>query len=114
LNKYAPGTDDGKEDGHHLLEVAEERAEEAERKAFLLEQQLAEKERKLENEKLLFNNSIDDRPIDDLVKDVCLNSNRIDRANEWTQKLKGQDIMTVGDLRECKFYYFIIIIFNFK
>lgn len=45
-----------------------------------------------------------DRPIEDLVKDVCINSNRnIDKANEWIQRLKGQDIMTVGDLRECNY-----------
>jgi len=142
LNKYAPGMDDGKEDGHiwksgtimeKELAAADERANEAERRALMLEQQLAEKERKLESETMIFNNLIEqetsqvpkkssyndireglveepsifreeisnDRPIDDLVKDVCINSNRnIDKANEWIQRLKGQDIMTVGDLRE--------------
>jgi len=149
LNKYAPGMDDGKEDSHHIwkretvmekeLAAADERALEAERRAWQLEQQLAEKERKLENEKMLFNNSTaalveqdvpstqilkkssyndireelveeqypykeeisNERPIEDLVRDICLSSNRnIDKANEWIQRLKGQDIMTVGDLRE--------------
>ncbi|OUM65396.1 hypothetical protein PIROE2DRAFT_60051 [Piromyces sp. E2] len=148
LNKYAPGTEDGKDDSHHIwkretamekeLAAADERAIEAERRAFLLEQQLAEKERKLESEKMLFNSSTanvvdqeipttqvpkkssyndireelvaepypedyisSDRPIDDLVKDVCISTNRnLDKANEWIQRLKGQDIMTVGDLRE--------------
>ena len=45
-----------------------------------------------------------DRTIDDLVKDVCVNTNRnFDTANKWIQTLKSQDIVTVGDLRECKY-----------
>jgi len=110
LNKYSPGTDDGNDDSHHQtkmekeLAAADERAIEAERRAFILEQQLAEKERKLETELLNINYGEDisnDRPIEELVRDVCINSNRnIDKANEWIQILKGQDIMTVGDLRE--------------
>jgi WNK lysine deficient protein kinase len=149
LNKYAPGTEDGNDDSHHIwkretamekeLAAADERAIEAERRAFILEQQLAEKERKLENEKMLFNSSAsalvdqdipitqvlkkssyndirdevveepysykeeisNDRTIDDLVKDVCVNTNRnFDTANKWIQTLKSQDIVTVGDLRE--------------
>jgi len=113
LNKYAPETE-GKRDTAMEIELtaADERANEAERRAFILEQQLAEKERKLENERMLLNEEpleepysfgeeiSNDRPIDDLVRDVCINTNRIDKANEWIQRLKGQDIMTVGDLRE--------------
>jgi len=143
LNKYAPGMDDGKDHNHHIWEggtvmekelaAANERALEAERRAWQLEQQLAEKERKLEKELATINTIVtpieqeipskpsnidikddeiedhypdneeisNDRPIEDLVRYVCINSNRnIDKANEWIQKLKGQDIMTVGDLRE--------------
>ena len=40
-------------------------------------------------------------PIDDFVLDVASNCNRdADKANEWLLKLKNQDIMTVGDLRD--------------
>jgi serine/threonine protein kinase len=42
-----------------------------------------------------------DFPIDDFVLDVATNCNRdSDKANEWLLKLKNQDIMTVGDLRD--------------
>jgi len=60
--------DDGKEDGHiwksgtimeKELAAADERANEAERRALMLEQQLAEKERKLESETMIFNNLIE-------------------------------------------------------
>ena len=43
----------------------------------------------------------DDQPIEDLVKDVATASNRgVDKANEWITKLKDQDIMTIGDLKD--------------
>lgn len=42
-----------------------------------------------------------DFPIEDFVMDVASNCNRDnDKANEWLLKLKNQDIMTVGDLRD--------------
>jgi serine/threonine protein kinase len=42
-----------------------------------------------------------DFPIEDFVLDVASNCNRdADKANEWLLKLKNQDIMTVGDLRD--------------
>ena len=42
-----------------------------------------------------------DFPIEDFVLDVASNCNRdADKANEWLSKLKNQDIMTVGDLRD--------------
>lgn len=42
-----------------------------------------------------------DFPIEDFVMDVASNCNRdADKANEWLLKLKNQDIMTVGDLRD--------------
>ncbi|KAG2206866.1 hypothetical protein INT47_007623 [Mucor saturninus] len=43
----------------------------------------------------------DDTSIDVFVKDTAKATNRsLSKAAEWTQKLKDQDIMTVGDLRE--------------
>ncbi|KAI8826681.1 kinase-like domain-containing protein [Fimicolochytrium jonesii] len=43
----------------------------------------------------------DDRPIEELVMDTALATNRgTDKAYEWLAKLKDQDVMTVGDLRE--------------
>lgn len=42
-----------------------------------------------------------DFPIEDFVMDVASNCNRdVDKANEWLFKLKNQDIVTVGDLRD--------------
>ena len=42
-----------------------------------------------------------DFPIEDFVMDVASNCNRdAEKANEWLLKLKNQDIMTVGDLRD--------------
>ena len=42
-----------------------------------------------------------DFPIEDFVLDVASNCNRDpEKANEWLSKLKNQDIMTVGDLRD--------------
>ena len=42
-----------------------------------------------------------DFPIEDFVMDVASNCNRdADKANEWLSKLKNQDIMIVGDLRD--------------
>lgn len=42
-----------------------------------------------------------DFPIEDFVADVATSCNRdVDKANEWLYKLKNQDIMTVGDLRD--------------
>ncbi|KAJ3190011.1 signal transducing kinase of the PAK [Gaertneriomyces sp. JEL0708] len=43
----------------------------------------------------------DDRPIEELVMETALATNRgVEKANEWLGKLKNQDIMTVGDMRE--------------
>jgi hypothetical protein len=43
----------------------------------------------------------DDQVIEELVKDTALASKRgLEKANEWLAKLKEQDIMTVGDLRD--------------
>lgn len=43
----------------------------------------------------------DDTSIDVFVKDTAKATNRsLSKAAEWTQKLKDQDIMTLGDLRE--------------
>ena len=40
-------------------------------------------------------------PIEDLVRDTAAAYHRgQDKANEWLAKLKNQDIMTVGDLRD--------------
>eukprot|EP00917_Polyrhabdina_sp_WS-2016_P013446 GHVP01029549.1.p1 GENE.GHVP01029549.1~~GHVP01029549.1.p1 ORF type:complete len:549 (-),score=111.82 GHVP01029549.1:192-1838(-) len=42
----------------------------------------------------------DDRRIEELVMEAALYTNRtVEKANEWIEVLKGQDIMTVGDLR---------------
>lgn len=51
---------------------------------------------------LFFNLEYDDgQIIEDLVKDTAMASNRgMEKANEWLAKLKEQDIMTVGDLRD--------------
>lgn len=39
--------------------------------------------------------------VDELVHDAAVLTNRgIEKANEWLAKLKSQDIMTVGDLRD--------------
>ncbi|KND03674.1 WNK protein kinase [Spizellomyces punctatus DAOM BR117] len=43
----------------------------------------------------------DDRPIEEMVMDTAIATNRgVEKANEWLAKLKAQDIMTVGDMRE--------------
>lgn len=43
----------------------------------------------------------DDTSIDEFVYDTAKSTNRDpSKAEEWTRKLKDQDIMTVGDLRE--------------
>ncbi|KAG0174466.1 hypothetical protein DFQ28_006464 [Apophysomyces sp. BC1034] len=43
----------------------------------------------------------DDTDISVFVKDCAVAAHRnIDKATEWTRKLKSQDIMTVGDLRD--------------
>ncbi|KAJ3139812.1 ATP binding [Geranomyces variabilis] len=43
----------------------------------------------------------DDRPIEEMVLDTALATNRgPEKAEEWLSKLKNQDIMTVGDMRE--------------
>ncbi|KAI8910611.1 kinase-like domain-containing protein [Powellomyces hirtus] len=43
----------------------------------------------------------DDRPIEEMVMDTAIATNRgMEKANEWLAKLKNQDIMTVGDMRE--------------
>lgn len=42
-----------------------------------------------------------DHLIEDFIQDVAALVNRpIEKANEWLLKLKGQDILTVGDLRD--------------
>jgi hypothetical protein len=43
----------------------------------------------------------DDTSIDLFVNDTAKATNRsLSKASEWIQKLKDQDIMTLGDLRE--------------
>lgn len=43
----------------------------------------------------------DDTDIELFVRDCAIASHRnIDKAQEWANKLKNQDIMTVGDLRD--------------
>ncbi|KAJ3020852.1 signal transducing kinase of the PAK [Thoreauomyces humboldtii] len=43
----------------------------------------------------------DDRPIEEMVMDTAIATKRgVEKANEWLAKLKNQDIMTVGDMRE--------------
>lgn len=43
----------------------------------------------------------DESSIDDFVRETAAATNRgEDKALEWAAKLKDQDIMTVGDLRE--------------
>lgn len=43
----------------------------------------------------------DDQPIEDLVSDTATTTNRgPDKASEWMVRLRAQDIMTVGDLRD--------------
>ncbi|ORX95084.1 kinase-like protein [Basidiobolus meristosporus CBS 931.73] len=43
----------------------------------------------------------DDCPIEDIVKDVAIATNRsIEKAHDWLVRLHDQDIVTVGDLRE--------------
>ncbi|CAG8592748.1 12810_t:CDS:2 [Ambispora leptoticha] len=39
-------------------------------------------------------------PIEDFVHEAAVATNRPEKAKEWTTKLKHQDIMTVGDLRD--------------
>jgi len=42
-----------------------------------------------------------DAPIEDLVNDTAMAYHRgPDKANEWLAKLKDQDIMTIGDLKD--------------
>ncbi|CAG8586880.1 1155_t:CDS:2 [Acaulospora morrowiae] len=41
----------------------------------------------------------DDTSIDDLVRDTASLTKRDEKADEWLDKLKKQDLMTVGDLR---------------
>ncbi|KAF9897505.1 signal transducing kinase of the PAK, partial [Lobosporangium transversale] len=42
-----------------------------------------------------------DAPIEDLVNDTAMAYHRgPDKANEWLAKLKNQDIMTIGDLKD--------------
>jgi WNK lysine deficient protein kinase len=44
---------------------------------------------------------IDDTDIDVFVRDCAIASHRSpEKAHEWANKLKNQDIMTVGDLRD--------------
>lgn len=43
----------------------------------------------------------DEQAIDELVKDTAILTKRgLEKANEWLAKLKSQDVMTVGDLRD--------------
>ncbi|KAF9181966.1 hypothetical protein BGZ51_005043, partial [Haplosporangium sp. Z 767] len=50
---------------------------------------------------LPFKEYASDAPIEDLVSDTAMAYHRgPDKANEWLVKLKNQDIMTVGDLRD--------------
>jgi WNK lysine deficient protein kinase len=42
-----------------------------------------------------------DAPIEQLVNDTAMAYHRgPDKANEWLAKLKNQDIMTIGDLKD--------------
>jgi hypothetical protein len=43
----------------------------------------------------------DDQAIEALVQDTAISTKRgMEKANEWLAKLKTQDVMTVGDLRD--------------
>ena len=43
----------------------------------------------------------EDAPIEDLVQDTAMAYHRgPDKAKEWLAKLKNQDIMTIGDLKD--------------
>ena len=51
--------------------------------------------------KLLATEWPDDKPIEELVRDTAIATNRgLDKASEWIARLQAQDVMTVGDLRE--------------
>ncbi|KAF9913528.1 hypothetical protein BX616_009913 [Lobosporangium transversale] len=50
---------------------------------------------------LPFKEYLPDTPIEELVQDTAMAYHRgPDKANEWLAKLKNQDIMTVGDLKD--------------
>jgi WNK lysine deficient protein kinase len=39
--------------------------------------------------------------IEELVKDTAISTKRgLEKAKEWLHKLRAQDVMTVGDLRD--------------
>jgi hypothetical protein len=43
----------------------------------------------------------DDQAIEALIQDTAISTKRgMEKANEWLAKLKTQDVMTVGDLRD--------------
>ncbi len=55
--------------------------------------------------------------IDEFVQDTAIATNRgADKVNEWLLKLKSQDIMNVGDLRDLHdedwavLYYLLLLI----
>lgn len=39
-------------------------------------------------------------PVEELAKYTAVSTNKMDKIKEWTQKLREQDIVTIGDLRE--------------
>jgi WNK lysine deficient protein kinase len=42
----------------------------------------------------------DDQDVDCLINDTAAAVKRIEKAKEWSQKIKNQDILTVGNLRD--------------
>jgi WNK lysine deficient protein kinase len=39
--------------------------------------------------------------IEELVRDTAISTKRgLEKANEWLAKIRAQDVMTVGDLRD--------------
>jgi len=41
-----------------------------------------------------------DLPVEELAKFTAASNNKADKIKEWTQKLRDQDIVTIGDLKE--------------
>jgi len=41
-----------------------------------------------------------DLPVEELAKYIAASTNKTDKIKEWTQKLRDQDIITIGDLKE--------------
>jgi len=43
---------------------------------------------------------LNDLPVEELAKYTATTNNKADKIKEWTQKLRDQDIVTIGDLKE--------------